>query len=187
MNRKMIGVALATVAMTAAWWWAGPKLMHVAAEAIVKSRELTANRKAPDFKLKNADGQDVKLSDFRGKVVLLNFWATWCGPCQFEIPWFVDFENKYGSSGFTVLGVSMDDDGWKVVKPFLAEKKVNYPVLLGDEKMNQAYGGIDSLPTTLMLDQDGRIAFIHAGLISKKIYQQEIDELLAKKPENARL
>jgi thiol-disulfide isomerase/thioredoxin len=87
---------------------------------------------APDFSLTDANGFRVKLSDDRGKVVLLNFWATWCGPCKIEIPWFIEFENIYKNRGFAVLGVSMDDDGWRAVKPFLREKAVNYRVVLGD-------------------------------------------------------
>ena len=86
-----------------------------------------------------------------------------------------------------MLGVSMDDDGWSVVKPFIAEKKVNYPIVVGNEKVTQAYGGVDALPTTLVIDQAGRIAFIHAGLIGKDVYQREIDGLLAKKSEHAGL
>src|SRR5579871_4826689 len=91
--------------------------------------------KAPDFTLQDSRGATVKLSDYKGKVVLLNFWATWCGPCKLEIPWFMDFQNTYKDKGFTVLGVSMDDDGWKVVKPYLASSKMNYPVVLGNDKL----------------------------------------------------
>ena len=136
---------------------------------------------APDFTLKNAHGDNVRLGNYRGQVVLLNFWATWCGPCQVEIPWFVEFENKYQTEGFTVLGVSMDAEGWNVVKPFLAAEKVNYPVVLGNEQLNQLYGGIVSLPTTLLLGRDGRIVFIHSGLIGKDEYRKEILQLLAEK------
>jgi len=111
-------------------------------------------------------------------VVLLNFWATWCGPCKVEIPWFTEFQKQYQAQGFTVLGVSMDVEGWKVVKPYIAEQKVNYPIVLGNEAVNAAYGGIESLPTTLLIDRDGRIAFIHSGLIGKNEYRKEIVQLL---------
>ena len=119
---------------------------------------------APDFALKDADGKVVHLSDYRGKVVLLDFWATWCGPCRIEIPWFMDLERKNKDRGFAVLGVSMDDEGWEVVKPFLAELGVNYRVMMGSDSTAQAYGGVDSLPTTFLIDRDGKIAAVHIGL-----------------------
>ncbi len=93
---------------------------------------------APDFSLTDANGAKMKLSDLRGKVVLLNFWATWCGPCVIEIPWFESFEQQYKSKGFEVVGVSMDEDGWPAVKPFIAEHKMNYRVLLGDDQREPA-------------------------------------------------
>src|SRR5258707_4017532 len=98
---------------------------------------------APDFTLMDAAGVSVKLSDYKGKVVLLNFWATWCGPCKLEIPWFIEFEKAYKDRGFATLGVSMDEDGWKAVKPFVAQKAMNYPVMVGDGRGAQLYGGID--------------------------------------------
>jgi cytochrome c biogenesis protein CcmG/thiol:disulfide interchange protein DsbE len=133
---------------------------------------------APDFTLKDATGKPVKLSEYKGKVVLLNFWATWCGPCKLEIPWFIDFEKQYKDQGFSVLGVAMDDEGWQVVRPYIEEKKVNYRVLMGDDMTAQQYGGVDSLPTTYIIDREGRIASIHVGLVSKSDYQNEISELL---------
>ena len=134
---------------------------------------------APAFTLKDANGQQVSLADYKGKVVLLNFWATWCGPCKIEIPWFVEFEQKFKDKGFAVLGVAMDEEGWEVVKPYLAEKKVNYRNLLGNDTVAQLYGGVDSLPTTFVIDRDGRIASAHVGLVSKSDYQNEIQTLLA--------
>ena len=133
---------------------------------------------APDFTLKDADGKTVKLSDYRGKVVLLNFWATWCGPCKIEIPWFIDFQQRYKDRGFTVIGVSVDDEGWEIVKPYLATRPVNYPVVVSDETVNTMYGGIDALPTTFVLDKDGKIANTHVGLVGKKEYESDIEQLL---------
>ena len=141
---------------------------------------------AADFTLKDENGATVKLSDYKGKVVLLNFWATWCGPCGVEIPWFVEFEQKYKSQGFAVLGVSMDEDGWKAIKPFVEERKINYRILLGDDSMAQLYGGLDSLPTSFIIDRDGKVAFPpHIGLISKNEYANEIQCLLGDRPVNA--
>jgi peroxiredoxin len=129
---------------------------------------------APDFTLSDAYGVPVKLSDYKGKVVLLNFWATWCGPCKVEIPWFIEFEKMYKDRGFTVLGVSMDEDGWQVVKPFVKQHAMNYPVMLGTEHVAQVYGGIESLPSTFLIDREGRIASLHLGLVTQHEYEAEI-------------
>jgi peroxiredoxin len=151
-------------------------------------RPVKERKPAPDFTLKDASGASVKLSDYRGKVVLLNFWATWCGPCKMEIPWFIEFQQQFKDQGFTVLGVAMDDDGWQSVKPYVAERKVNYRVLLGDDAVSTRYGGVDSLPTTFVIDQQGRIASAHVGLIGKNEYLGEIQTLLGiKQTESARL
>jgi len=133
---------------------------------------------APDFTLQDAKGSGVRLSDYNGKVVLLDFWATWCAPCKIEIPWFVEFEKTYHDRGFAVIGVSMDDDGWKAVTPYAAKSNINYKVLLGTEALADKYGGLDSLPTTLTLDRHGRIAAEHAGLNGKSVYEDEIKSLL---------
>ena len=135
-------------------------------------------KQAPDFALKDANGQTVKLSDYRGKVVLLNFWATWCGPCKIEMPWFKDFEQNYKDKNFSVLGISLDDDGWKAVKPYIEENKINYRVVIGTEQIAQLYGEVDSLPTTFIIDREGRVAAVHIGLVSKSVYTNEILDLL---------
>jgi peroxiredoxin len=133
---------------------------------------------APDFTLKDIDGKPVKLSDYKGKVVLLNFWATWCGPCKIEIPWFMDFEQNYKDKSFAVLGISLDEDGWESVKPYIAQKKINYRVVIGTEQVAQLYGEVDSLPTTFMIDREGRVAAVHVGLVSKSDYIHDIVQLL---------
>jgi peroxiredoxin len=135
-------------------------------------------KKAPEFALKDADGRTVRLSDFRGKVVLLNFWATWCPPCKLEIPWFIEFERKHKDQGFAVIGVSLDEDGWNSVKPFTSDLGINYRILLGDDSIAQLYGGIDSLPTTFLIDREGRIAAVHVGLVNKAKYEKDLQELL---------
>jgi len=133
---------------------------------------------APDFVLAESSGKAVRLSDFRGKAVLLNFWATWCAPCKLEIPWFVEFEHNYGNRSFAVVGVSMDEDGWKAVNPYLEAAKVNYPVVIGNDEVSRAFGGIESLPATLLIDRAGRIASVHVGLCGKGDYEAEIKALL---------
>ena len=139
-------------------------------------------RPAPDFALKDGDGKTVHLSDYKGKVVLLDFWATWCGPCKIEIPWFMDMERRDKDKGFEVLGVSMDDNGWEDVKPFLADLRVNYRVVIGNDETARVYGGVDALPTTFLIDRDGKIAAIHIGLTSRKDIEDGVEELLRAAP-----
>ncbi len=162
----------------------GSKAQSDSARASAKAHN--DRKAAPDFTLTDSDGAKVKLADYRGKVVLLNFWATWCGPCQIEIPWFMEFEQQYKSKGFEVLGVSMDEDGWSAIKPYMAEHKLNYRILLGDDSVSQLYGGLDALPTTFIIDRDGRFAFPpHVGLVGKNEYASEIESLLDEKGTDA--
>jgi cytochrome c biogenesis protein CcmG/thiol:disulfide interchange protein DsbE len=149
------------------------------AKASTATTKPVAERKAaPDFELKDSEGRTVKLSDFKGKVVLLNFWATWCGPCKIEIPWFIEFERAYKDQGLVVLGVATDEEGWEVVKPYITEKQVNYRVVMSSPSVEQLYGGVEALPMSFMVDRQGKIASIHTGLVSKSDYENEIKELL---------
>jgi cytochrome c biogenesis protein CcmG/thiol:disulfide interchange protein DsbE len=114
-------------------------------------------------------------------VVLLDFWATWCTGCKEEMPWYVEFADKYKKTGLAVVGIAMDDEGWSVVKPFLAEKmKLNYPVVTGDNAMTKQFGGIKQLPVTLLIDRQGNIAYSHVGVVDKAKFESEIQELLAR-------
>jgi peroxiredoxin len=149
--------------------------LSVSAASVKAEKE---RRAAPDFALKDAEGKLVHLSDYRGKVVLLDFWATWCGPCKIEIPWFMDFQRQNQEKGLVVLGVSMDDEGWEIVKPYLASMKVNYRVLIGNDQTAQLYGGVDALPTTFLIDREGKIAAVHVGLVDRKDFENGIDQLL---------
>jgi peroxiredoxin len=180
MKSRLVIAALALTGTIAAGYWLWPIIVHQAAMAILESRAITKSNTAPNFTLQDANGGTVELAALKGKVVLLNFWATWCGPCKIEIPWFTEFQKNYEAQGFTVIGVSMDEEGWKVVKPYIAEHKINYPIVLANEALNASYGGIESLPTTLLIDRTGKIAFIHSGLIGKSDYQKEIVQLLGK-------
>jgi peroxiredoxin len=169
------------ITLTAALALASAGCSNAPAETAAAEADLKPSAKrnaAPDFVLTDADGRKVKLSDYKGKVVLLNFWATWCGPCKLEIPWFVEFEKAYRDKGFAVLGVSMDEEGWEIVKPYIQDKQVNYRVMVATEEVAQKYGGVDALPTTFMIDRQGKIASTHIGLVGKKDYENEIAQLL---------
>jgi len=120
--------------------------------------------KAPDFELTSLDGRKVKLSDYRGKAVVLNFWATWCAPCKIEMPWFVDLQNQYASDGLTIIGIAMDDSTPQKIAEFASEVGVNYPVLLGTNKVSEAYGDVEFLPTTFYINRQGKIVGKVAGL-----------------------
>ena len=140
--------------------------------AMVHGRE-----KAPNFRLTDSNGNVVRLSDYRGKVVLLNFWATWCAPCKAEVPWFVDLQKSYADD-LVVLGVSFDEDGWTSVKPFIEERHVNYPVVLAGPELPEQYRKIESLPATLMINRFGYITGTHLGLASKAQYERLIQDQL---------
>lgn len=148
----------------------GPRLVFAAPET---------RKAAPDFTLNDAAGVPVRLSEFRGKVVLLSFWATWCVPCNTEIPWFIEFQQAYKDRGLVVLGVSLDDDGWKPIKPYIEEMKIDYRVMVADKDIAPLYGGLASIPVTLIIDKAGRIAVTHLGLCPKNEYEAAIDSMLA--------
>ncbi len=140
----------------------------------------TLRKPAPDFALQDNTGAALKLSSYKGKVVLLNFWATWCGGCKEEMPWFMEFENKYKSSGLTIIGVSMDEEGWKIVKPFLQTHPLNYPVVVGTEDLAKKYNAVEALPVSALIDRNGRIAAAYTGKVDKINCENEIKTLLAK-------
>jgi peroxiredoxin len=132
---------------------------------------------APDFSLHDLTGQRLDLSSYRGKVVLLDFWATWCDPCRDEIPHFVDLQNKYGSQGLQIIGVSMDD-GPEPVRDFYQRFKMNYPVVMGNAKTGELYGGILGLPIAFLIGRDGRISAKHIGATDISVFEKEIKNAL---------
>jgi peroxiredoxin len=145
------------------------------AQSAAKLDPVNQRRAAEDFVLKDANGAIVRLSDLKGKVVVLDFWATWCGGCQVEIPWFVEFYDKYKKDGLEVVGVSMDEDGWKSVRPYLKEKPIPYHIVLGNDSMKK---DITSLPVTILIDREGRVAATHTGVPAKATYESDIESLL---------
>ncbi len=138
----------------------------------------TQNRVAPDWRLTSLDGKAIKLSDFKGKVVVLNFWATWCPPCRREIPDFVALQKQYADKGLVIIGVSLDEGGAAVVKPFVKKIGINYPVVMGDQKTIAAYGGIQVVPTTFIIDKTGKVAAQHEGGADRATFESEIKPLL---------
>ncbi len=133
---------------------------------------------APEFALKDSSDNTVSLKDYRGKVILLDFWATWCGGCKEEIPWFSEFERKYGAKGFIVVGVSLDEDGWKVVKPFVKKADVPYRIILGDDATAKKYG-IENMPDAFLIDRQGRIAAKYVGLVDKDDVESNVRAMLS--------
>jgi len=143
---------------------------------------LTQSSPAPDFSLQSLDGKTTRLSDFRGKAVLLNFWATWCGPCKIEMPWFVDFQKQYGSQGLQIVGVAMDDASKEDIGKFARDMGVNYPILIGKEAVGDQYGGIPGLPETFLIARDGKIVDKIIGLRGKAEIEDAIKKALNTRP-----
>ena len=133
--------------------------------------------RAPDWELKDPEGKLVKSSDFDGKVIILDFWATWCPPCKAEIPGFIELQKKYGAKGLVVVGISLDEEGPSVVKQFMIRFGMNYPVVMGNLKTMQDFGG-KGLPTTFVIDRSGTIVSKHVGFASKETFEKEITPLL---------
>jgi len=129
---------------------------------------------APEFNLQSLDGKAVRLADFHGKAVLLNFWATWCQPCKIEMPWFEEMQKQYGLDGFQVVGIAMDDAGKDEIAKFAKEMGVNYPILVGTESVGDAYGGVQFLPSTFFIDRDGKVVDHIFGLKSRSEIEDDI-------------
>ena len=134
---------------------------------------------APEFELHDLKGNQVHLSDFRGKAVVLNFWATWCAPCRRELPWFIEFQKEYGPRGLQIIGVSMDDGGRNAIAPFVRRTGIDYVVLLGDSRVSALYGGVAILPTTYYISPRGNVIAFVNGVVSKTEVEHDIREVLA--------
>jgi peroxiredoxin len=154
-------------------------VLLIGSSALPAEPSPAANKRkvAPSFSLNDSEGKTIKLADFQGKVVLLDFWATWCHGCMTEIPWFMEFHDKYKADGLAVIGVSVDDDGWKSVKPFLAERKFNYTIVVGNQDLEKLYS-VEAPPVAVLIDREGKLAETHAGVVEKDSFEKEIKELL---------
>jgi thiol-disulfide isomerase/thioredoxin len=137
-----------------------------------------ASALAPNFTLQSTEGKTLKLSDFKGKVVIVDFWATWCPPCRKGIPDLIDLKKKYGSKGFEIIGVSVDSDTKDKVIPFVKENGMNYPVVYSDSNVLNLYGGIHNIPTSFVIDKKGKIVASYVGLTPKETYEDHIKKLL---------
>jgi len=181
--KKTLLIVLAVAALIAGTWYADHATKASVTRASAKigmtaaPNTALAGKPAPDLKFKDLNGKDVALSDLKGKVVFLNFWATWCDPCRIEIPWLIAMQTKYGPKGFTVVGVAMDDEGKSVVAPFIEKERfdvdgqklpMSYPILLGSDDAADKFGGILGYPTSFLISRDGRIIQKFQGLQSEE-------------------
>jgi len=206
-NTIVLSVVLFILAVFAWAGWANWKYRQQAAEKRLASAakgELVADasgnvpqyvsplkgKPAPNFTLQDLSGKKVSLADFKGKALLINFWATWCGPCKVETPWLVELRNQYAAKGFEVLGISAEGDdlqpsdkeGWAkdkaAIAKFVKEEKMPYPVLINGDSISKPYGGIDAMPTSFYVDRSGNVVNVQLGLTSKDDMEANIRKTL---------
>ncbi len=161
---KKIGIIVATVAVMIGLMFYADHVTRKQKQSVGAMAMSTEGKPAPSLVLKDLEGKDISLNDLKGKVVFVNFWATWCGPCQDEIPTLIDLQNQYASKGFTVVGIAMDEEGKSVVAPFVAKElydvkgqklHINYPILLGTDEASDKFGGILGYPTSFLISRNG--------------------------------
>src|ERR1700690_412751 len=184
MAMKKILIIVVTVLALVGLTWYADRATRVSSHGSVSAAGNVVGKTAPEIKLKDGDGKDFSLADLKGKVVFVNFWATWCDPCRIEIPWLIDIQNKYSARGFTVVGVAMDDEGKSVVAPFLAKERfdvngqqlpMSYPIWLGTDEAADKFGGILGYPTSFLISRDGKIVAHFQGLKSPEELVQAIE------------
>jgi thiol-disulfide isomerase/thioredoxin len=178
-GRNPLGLVVLAVVIAGMLYFGFHTARHSGTEA---PTVLSKSTPAPDFTLESLDGKNTRLSDFRGKAVLLNFWATWCGPCKIETPWLVEMQKEYGPQGLQVVGVAMDDSGKDEIAKFAKEMGVNYPVLLGKEEVGDAYGGVPALPESFFIGRNGKIVDKIMGLEGKAEIESAIKKALDTQP-----
>jgi len=173
-----LALAFAVVRAPIPWPGRAARTTEVAGQRS-EACEADAKQAPLNFTLKDVDNRDVRLADFKGKVILIDFWATWCGPCKLEIPWFVELQERYGKQGLQVIGVSVDDKP-EQLRPYIADMKMNYPVLQGldHDDVQDALGPVIGIPTTIVIGRDGSVCRKHIGMSGKDAFEKEIKSLL---------
>ncbi len=170
--KKTVLIVATVAVLVALTYWADRK--WTAGERST-ARAASSPTTAPEVTLKDLSGRDVSLRQYKGQVILVNFWATWCGPCRIEIPWLIEFQQKYGPRGFTVLGVAMDEEGKSVVEPWVRKERfdvagkptaINYPILIGNEAVADKFGGLIGFPTSMLISRDGKKVKTIIGLVN---------------------
>ncbi len=182
-QRSIVGDRLRAIATLVVFWpmYVSPPQEH----ALPTNPETSPDKliaepqrkTVPNFSLIDSDGHRFTLTEQKGKVVILNFWATWCGGCKFELPYFVDYDKKYRAYGLTTLGISMDDEGFNKVKPFWMEKAMSYPTVIGNDALAKQLG-LNGMPFTLLVDKQGRVAIAHAGVLDRADFEHHVQQLL---------
>jgi cytochrome c biogenesis protein CcmG/thiol:disulfide interchange protein DsbE len=186
---KRIALVVTTVLALVAGTYFADRATRVKAKGTMMKADSPAHAAplAPDFTLKDLDGKDVSLSQYRGQVVLINFWATWCDPCYVEIPWLIEMQQKYAGKGFTILGVALDEEGKSVVAPWVAKERfnvggqkvpMNYPILLGDDAVGDKFGGLLGYPTSILISRDGKIIKRVTGILTYDEISKAIESQL---------
>ncbi len=167
------------LALILAYFWAAGGCSGEDKEAAEQAPgENTAAVKAPDFSLPDLEGNTVKFSDFKGKVVLVDFWATWCGPCKMEIPHLVALHREYRDRGFEVIGIALDNGGAEVVEPFARKNAISYSVVIGNREVATAFGGLTAIPTAFLIDKSGHIVQKFVGYTDRAVFEEQIKQLL---------
>jgi thiol-disulfide isomerase/thioredoxin len=184
--KKTVLVLVVVIAATLAVYWAD-RATRVHTNAAARLGVPKAGDAAPEIKVKDLNDKDVTLADYKGQVVLVNFWATWCDPCRVEIPWLIEMQDKYGPKGFTVLGIAMDEEGKPVVAPFVAKERydvkgqklsMNYPIVIGNDSVAEKFGGLLGYPTSVLISKDGKQIKKITGLVSYDEITKEIEGAL---------
>jgi cytochrome c biogenesis protein CcmG/thiol:disulfide interchange protein DsbE len=137
-----------------------------------------SGNKMPDFVLPNLEGEMIPSSDLSGKVVLIDFWATWCPPCRLEVPHLIELHDSYKSQGFEILGIALDNQGAEVVEPYVRENGITYPIVIGNPEVVMAFGGLTGIPTAIMVDRSGNMVRKYVGYTEKAVFEEDIKRLL---------